>query len=114
MMIHALSSAVSGFEICFRVNLRIDLSQQRSAILRNRDISEADLLLVMEHWHRVRILRCYPESKGKVFLIGTLSLSTGGKAQVADPFKKCAEDYDKCAIQLLNHCEAIAQNRRKN
>ncbi len=48
----------------------IDISAHRARQLSAKFISEAELILVMENWQKEETLNQYPESRGKVFLLG--------------------------------------------
>ncbi|NQU74614.1 MAG: threonylcarbamoyl-AMP synthase [Candidatus Omnitrophica bacterium] len=77
--------------------LKIDISDHNTMILIDKDIEEADLILVMEKFHRDEILDKVPSAKNKIYLLAEFGL-WGGKIQgealeVNDPIGKSLRTY---------------------
>lgn len=77
----------------------LDLSLHRSRIFTNAAANEADLVLVMERWHLVRLNARYPQIRGKVFLFGSLG---EGAADIPDPFGKARVTYSDIARRIVS------------
>lgn len=66
----------------------IDISAHRARQLNGAMLRSADLVLVMEHTHKVELARLEPQVRGKVFLLGHW---TG--EEVPDPYQRGAEAF---------------------
>ena len=61
------------------------------------DMTEADLVLVMEENHRRSLFYNYPHLLGKVFLLSEMA---GEYGDVRDPYRQPREAYEACARKL--------------
>lgn len=76
----------------------IDISQHVSHPLLGRDVLTADLILVMEKYHKERLQTFFPEVSEKIFL---LSEFVGQGAQdIKDPIGLPDEVYKECRDML--------------
>lgn len=63
----------------------------------SRDMcGEADLILVMDHYHREAVSAMSPHSRGKIFLLGRFL----DDAEIPDPFQKSHEVYESVHCML--------------
>ena len=82
----------------------IDVSGHLSQRLTADMVHRADLILVMEHWHKEQILRLAPSAKSKVFLLKEYAdQSDGSEVEIPDPIAKPQEVYERC-LQLIKEC----------
>lgn len=86
--------------------LGFDLSRHRSRIFTSATATDADIILVMERWHLVRLLARYPQVRGKIFLLGSLD---GGPVEIQDPFGKEVGVYSNVARRILLLANSISQ-----
>ena len=73
----------------------IDISMHRAQQLTVDMVSAADLILVMERWHKKEVEKLMPESRGKVYLLGNWS-----DFEVPDPYSESAQVFEQC-LQLI-------------
>jgi protein-tyrosine phosphatase len=83
----------------------IDISAHRSQGLREELIAQARHILVMEMHHQMELHRRYPQSEGKVLMLG----SFGGLAELADPiggwrwrFRSSRDDIERCVERFMD------------
>lgn len=69
----------------------IDVSNHRSRQLIEEMVLNADLILVMEDFHKEKIEVAFPFSYGKVFLLGHWS-----GFEIPDPYRKSLELFEQC------------------
>ncbi len=81
----------------------IDISDHRARTTSERDIAEADLVLVMEEAHRRTLFYSYPHLLGKIFLLSEMS---GNYGDVQDPYRKPKEEYERTVDELARLIEA--------
>lgn len=77
----------------------IDITKHISQPLLARDILSADLILVMEGYHKERILQFFPEAKAKVFLLKEF-VGEIKDLEILDPIGQEDEVYRSCAQEL--------------
>jgi protein-tyrosine-phosphatase len=75
----------------------IDISDHRAHTVSEREITEADLVLVMEEAHRRTLFYNYPHLLGKIFLLSEMS---GAYGDIKDPYRKPKEEYERTATEL--------------
>lgn len=78
----------------------IDLSTHRATPIRESNILEMDLILVMTKSHKNAVLNMYPNLSEKVF---TLREYVGLSGDIADPYGGNLKVYSDCAREL-NEC----------
>ena len=74
----------------------IDISPgpHESRALAEEDVDKADRVYVMTHHHRRVVLKNYPDSKDKVFLLAA--------SEIDDPVGGSPKDFEKCRIDIQN------------
>lgn len=70
-------------------------------------ISNSDLIVVMEVAQKKRVLSLYPESKGKVVLLGCFD--SRGHLEIADPYGSPIENFRACFSQIVRCCDNLAE-----
>jgi len=75
----------------------IDISEHRAHTVTEREISAADLVLVMEEAHRRTLFYNYPHQLGKIFLLSEMA---GAYGDIKDPYRKPKEDYVRTVDEL--------------
>lgn len=73
----------------------VDITKHRAKQLTCDMIKEANLILVMEKWHKKEIESMMPTARGKVYLLGQW-----GNFEVPDPYTKPTEAFEQC-LQLI-------------
>jgi len=71
-------------------------------------VNQSDLIVVMEISHKDRIHRLYPQTKGKVVLLG--SLDSRGPLEIADPYGRSLEEFRICFEQIKRCCNALTEH----
>lgn len=77
----------------------VDFSSHMSRMLTDEMLHQADLILVMERFHREEILRRVPDAHSKVKLLKPLGQTeeiAGVDADIPDPIGKPREVYEAC------------------
>lgn len=85
----------------------IDLSHCRSQQVNDDMLAQANLVLVMEHAHRERLLATFPQAADKTLLLGLLP-DTGVNGEIADPYGQPVAQYEHCFAQLQACSRALA------
>ena len=75
----------------------VDISDHRGHTVSAEDMTEADLVLVMEEGHRRSLFYSYPNLLGKVFLLSEMA---GEYSDVRDPYRQPKEAYEACVRKL--------------
>jgi protein-tyrosine phosphatase len=83
----------------------IDCSPHRARQIEPKMISEADLILVMEDYHRKAVEQLVPSACGKVHLLGKW-----GQFEIADPYRQPPHYFKETERMIL---QGIAQWRQK-
>jgi protein-tyrosine phosphatase len=78
----------------------LDLSSHRANQLTRSQLRQADLVLVMEKYHRQRILELDPTARGKTFLLGHWSNS-----EIADPYQRGGEAHTQSLHSIKSGLE---------
>lgn len=81
----------------------IDIAAHRAHTVGERELAEADLVLVMEEAHRRALFYAYPRLLGKIFLLSEMS---GAYQDIADPYRRPKEAYQRTANELAALIEA--------
>jgi len=69
-------------------------------------IDQSDLIIVMEIVQKNRIYSLYPNTKGKVVLLGRFD--SVGSLEIADPYSGTSEDFQSCFQQVSRCCDLLA------
>jgi protein-tyrosine phosphatase len=78
----------------------IDLSPHRATQLTRQQLRQADLVLVMEEYHRQRVLELDSTARGKTFLLGHWS-----NTEIADPYQRDGEAHAQALQSIENGLE---------
>ena len=79
----------------------LDITSCRARQCDDKLLAEADLVLVMEESQLKWIVGNYPQTRGKVFLIGHWRAAE----IVADPFRQPRAAFERALVQLERHVE---------
>ena len=69
-------------------------------------LDQSDLIIVMELRQKDRVQRLYPNTKGKVVLLGYFD--SRGPLEIADPYSGTMEDFHACFRQMCQCCDILA------
>ena len=75
----------------------VDVSQHIARQVNRQMISQADLVLVMDDEHMERLLRKYPDARGKVFKLGKWR----DNKNIVDPYMK-SEDFFSLVLDEID------------
>ncbi len=75
--------------------LGIDIRTHRARQLTDRLLDWAELVLVMEDWHREEIFTLSPASRGKTYTLGYWD-----REQILDPYRRPVDIYINTARQI--------------
>ena len=82
----------------------VDVSGHLSQRLTSEMVRQADLVLVMEQWHKEQILKIAPFAKSKVFLLKEYANSSHQtELEIPDPIAKPLEVYENC-LRIIKEC----------
>lgn len=70
--------------------------------LNNKMILDADIILTMENFHVQNLIKTYPESSGKIMLLGKWI----DDLQIFDPYRKSSEVFVQVFRQIEESCDA--------
>jgi protein-tyrosine-phosphatase len=75
----------------------IDIGDHSARTVNAREITAADLVLVMEEAHRRTLFYNYPQHLGKIFLLSEMS---GNYHDIKDPYRQPKEAYERTVDEL--------------
>ena len=81
------------------------LSDHTTQPLHKEQVERADMILVMEWGQRNRIIKLYPQSKQKVFLLR--QFYDQSVREVADPYSGTLEDFQTCFTMIKQACDML-------
>jgi protein-tyrosine-phosphatase len=84
---------------------KVTTSKHVSKPLMGRDVLKADLVLVMEDYHKERIRTFYPEVAGKTFILK--EFVGDGSGDIEDPIGMEDEDYAVCKEEIKGYLEKL-------
>ncbi|MCD6083602.1 threonylcarbamoyl-AMP synthase [Candidatus Aerophobetes bacterium] len=90
----------------------VDISNHLSTPLTEKMVREADLILVMETRHKEKICKIFPFAREKVILLKEFGL--GRREEILDPVGGSLEEYRKCAMEIKEAAEAVAEKLKEN
>lgn len=88
----------------------LSLDEHATTQVHKELLEQSDLIIVMEIMQKKRIHRLYPESKGKVVLLGRFD--SVGSLEIADPYSGTSEDFHFCFQQVRRCCDMLASRLR--
>ena len=85
--------------------LHVDISEHVSKPISTTMIEEADIILVMNLFHRKVILEMSPESENKLKLLGSFSTLYGGgkNTEIPDPYRLSSFHY-RSSFNIIRDC----------
>src|SRR4051812_45919944 len=83
----------------------LDLSRHRAKTLTRDAVNEADLLIVMEPHHALRIARSFRVSRGSILVAGDLDPTFDGSRAIQDPWNQPAHAFES-SFDRLDRCAA--------
>ena len=84
---------------------KISLRKHVSRPLLKKDVAEADLILVMEEYHRERIEIFCPEVRTKTFLLK--EFAGAGHGDIEDPMGQEDEAYRSCKEEIQKYLQKL-------
>ncbi|MBI3321415.1 MAG: low molecular weight protein arginine phosphatase [Candidatus Omnitrophica bacterium] len=94
-------------------DIGLDCSGHRARSLTPELIQQAELILVMEPFHRDEVLRRFPSAHGKVHLLkmyGRPPSDIDSRAGIPDPIGKPLEVYEVCFTEIREAVERVAKS----
>lgn len=85
----------------------------KTTYLTEEQIKEASLILVMESFHKQRILDLFPETKNKVYLLKEYVGETEN-LDILDPFGGSREGYETCFSQIKGCITKLVEILKRN
>ena len=79
-----------------------DVDSHKARKVNSKLIASADLILVMEKSHKNVVMKNYPESSGKIILLGKWF----NNMEIQDPYRKSSDAYHQVFEQLQNSCSS--------
>jgi len=76
----------------------INMHNWQSRCVTQEMVQDSDIIFVMEYQHYLELAERYPESKGRIFLLGPAAKEIDSP-EIADPYGKTLDAYQKCAHQ---------------
>ncbi|MFO0773262.1 MAG: hypothetical protein U0172_01180 [Nitrospiraceae bacterium] len=83
----------------------ISLDRHQTTPLYHELVNQADLVFVMEVAQKRRVLRLYPDAKGKVFVLG--QFCARGPLDIDDPYSGTIDDFRVCFDRIRDACDRV-------
>lgn len=83
----------------------LPLSDHTTQPLHKEQVERADMILVMEWGQRNRIIKLYPQTRQKVFLLR--QFYDQSVREVADPYSGTLEDFQICFTMIKQACDML-------
>ena len=81
------------------------LGKHATQPLHKGQVERADIILVMEWQQRNRLVKLYPQAKGKVFLLR--QFYDQSVLEVADPYSGTLDDFQVCFSMIKQACDVL-------
>ena len=85
---------------------RLSLDEHATTEVHKELLDQSDLIVVMEIAQKDRVHRLYPNTNGKVVLLGRFD--SVGSLEIADPYSGTSEDFHSCFQQMSRCCDVLA------
>ena len=85
---------------------QLSLDEHATTQVQMELLDQSDLIIVMEIVQKNRIHSLYPNTKGKVVLLGRFD--SVGSLEIADPYSGTSEDFHFCFQQMSRCCDVLA------
>jgi protein-tyrosine-phosphatase len=89
----------------------IDLSEWRSHCLSAADVEQADVILAMELAHIERLAALHPGARSKCHLLAAPIASSAPEAEIADPYGKAPQAYDRACTRVIQSVDRWLKGR---
>jgi len=89
----------------------IDISNHKSTLVHHDLIDKADIILTMTNSHKESIIKKFPESKNKVFLLNEYAYDN--IKDVADPYGGSLKDYEIARDEIYKAIEEIVKKLKR-
>ena len=99
--------------ILIMAEMGVDISSHKSARVRPALLNEADLILVMERYHKDALLQMDPKLKGKVKLMKEYIYASPVDMDIEDPLGAELETYRECAHEIQNCIKTFVKDLHK-
>ncbi len=86
----------------------IDLESHRSVLLTQELVDQTDVVIVFDYENYERLRTDMPDSMNKVFMLN--HAVSGANIQIADPYGRSVEGFEKTYRQIISAVDAIAEN----
>ena len=90
----------------------IDLSSHRSKPLSDDLIRWADLIFVMDRTNLEEVRKRYPDSAGKLYLLGAIASSDSADVQIPDPYRKDAAAVEAAYRRIVDAIDSVLTHAR--
>ena len=97
---NAAQNAIKALE-----KMGVDISNHKSTLVHHDLIDKADLILTMTNSHKESIIKKFPESKSKVFLLNEYAYDN--IKDVGDPYGGSLRDYEMARDEIYKAVEEI-------
>jgi len=87
----------------------VDISAHRGRQLFLPQLEAADIVFVMENNQRQHIVDKYPQLYGRVFLLSHFSAGEMKGKEIADPYRKSQQEFNRCAQEIALHVAAASK-----
>jgi len=87
----------------------LDMDNWSSRQVDSKMANQADLIFVMEAQHITRIAEQFPEATNKTFLLGMADEQVSPDGEIADPYGKSPEHYERCFQQVSASVDRIVK-----
>ena len=90
----------------------IDASEHRSRDVRTleRELMEADLVIVFDRRNMAELAELYPALTGRVRLLS--SIASGGNESIGDPHDRTDAEYARCFDRIVKHLDRVIADGR--
>ena len=88
---------------------RITLWQSKNKPLTSQLANKADLIIVFDQKLKSDVIKLFPKSANKIFLLNELA---GETEEILDPMRQSLEQYFKSTEQIVTYLEKLKQTRK--
>lgn len=87
---------------------------QTSKLVTENLVAKSEIILTMTETHREAIIRAYPESELKTFVLKDYVGYDTVDVNIRDPFGMDKKDYEECADEVENAIKKLVDKLREN
>jgi protein-tyrosine phosphatase len=92
--------AANSTAIEIATSRNIDLTTHSTTAISSLNLVDFDLIFTMEPWQQAELFKINRSLKGRVMLLGALSVNAGYDIVIRDPFGKPTEFFENCFNQI--------------